>query len=163
MKDILISIQPQWVAMIVHKKKTLEIRKTMPKCDLPCKVYIYCSWGDMRTNYMLGKRGKVVAEFTLNDVERFDVPYPAYFYKVEKQLQHIVQGSCLPLTQIHHYLKNNSGYAWHIDNLKIYDTPKELSEFTHNVPDYTNGVLMYSIKKEPLKRPPQSWCYVEKE
>ena len=33
-------------------------------------------------------------------------------------------------------------YGWHISNLIIYDTPKALSEFA-------------------LKRPPQSWCYVE--
>ncbi len=31
---------------------------------------------------------------------------------------------------------------WHISNLKIYDKPKELSEFG-------------------LKRPPQSWQYIE--
>ena len=33
-------------------------------------------------------------------------------------------------------------YAWHIDDLKVYDKPKELSEFN-------------------VKRAIQSWCYVE--
>ena len=41
MKEILISIKPQWVEKILSGEKTIEIRKTMPKCKLPCKVYIY--------------------------------------------------------------------------------------------------------------------------
>ena len=40
------------------------------------------------------------------------------------------------------YLDKKQGYAWYIDNLKIFDEPKELKEF---------GV----------KRPPRSWCYIE--
>lgn len=43
MKSILISIKPKWVAKILNGKKTLEIRKTAPKCDLPVTVYIYCT------------------------------------------------------------------------------------------------------------------------
>lgn len=43
MKAIMISIQPQWVEKILNGEKTIEIRKTMPKCELPCKVYIYCT------------------------------------------------------------------------------------------------------------------------
>ena len=43
MKSIMISIQPQWVSKILNKEKLVEIRKTKPKCELPCKVYIYCT------------------------------------------------------------------------------------------------------------------------
>ena len=43
MKAIMISIQPKWVAKILNGEKTIEIRKSMPKCDLPIKVYIYCT------------------------------------------------------------------------------------------------------------------------
>ena len=43
MKSILISIKPKWVAKILNGEKTIEIRKTMPKCDLPIDVYIYCT------------------------------------------------------------------------------------------------------------------------
>ena len=57
--------------------------------------------------------------------------------------------SCLSFEEIKSYIfSGESGffdfYGWHISNLKIYDTPKELSEFN-------------------LKRPPQSWQYVESE
>lgn len=43
MKAILISISPEWVAKILNGEKTIEIRKTAPKCKLPIQVYIYCT------------------------------------------------------------------------------------------------------------------------
>ena len=43
MKSILISIKPEWVAKILNGEKTIEIRKTAPKCELPIDVYIYCT------------------------------------------------------------------------------------------------------------------------
>lgn len=55
-------------------------------------------------------------------------------------------------------LKYKGRYGWHISELKIYDEPKELSEFlvegkqTFDYPPLTK-----------MKRPPQSWCYVEGE
>lgn len=174
----MISIQPQWVEKILNGEKTIEIRKTMPKCELPCKVYVYCTqaknvkeniWkvidplNQIKPFYSLdyfgshkniALNGKVVAEFTLNNIETIE-KHQVYNASVVRH------NACLNIMQLHDYIKGKRFHAWHIDNLKIYNTPKELSEFTHNVPDYTNGVLMYSIKKEPLKRPPQSWCYVE--
>lgn len=169
----MLSVRPEWVEKILNGEKTIEIRKTMPKCELPCKVYIYCTKGkyeqytpplsDTNYEYAFGyiMTGKVVAEFTLNKVEKFDVPYPAYFYKVQKQLQHIVQGSCLPLTPIHHYLKNKSGYAWHIDNLKIYNEPKELHEFGVYDERYSKARKCSMPGWFPLRRPPQSYCYID--
>ena len=69
-KDVLISIRPEWVDQIIAGKKIFEIRKSAPKIqNMPCKVYIYCTYGDMKTNYALGKRGFVVGEFTLRKVE----------------------------------------------------------------------------------------------
>ena len=93
MKAILISIKPKWVAKILNGEKTIEIRKIMPKCDLPIDVYIYCTknkellhkncadiyWVEdtnfKAKNKKLGLEtqpylnGKVVAKFTLNKVE----------------------------------------------------------------------------------------------
>lgn len=78
-------------------------------------------------------------------------------------------------------------FAWNISDLVIYDTPKELSKFGRygkslicsrvdcnkcvhwkymriNTDEYDydcecNGILDNFI---PLKKPPQSWCYVDK-
>lgn len=88
-RAILISIQPQWVQKIFSGKKTIEIRKTMPKCKLPIDVYIYCTKNLPRVargwSCCEGKlspinlaNGKVVAKFTLNKVEKINccaVPY----------------------------------------------------------------------------------------
>lgn len=56
-------------------------------------------------------------------------------------------------------------YGWHISNLKIYDTPKELSRFKqcHKCEHYfyckAGEYSCDGVYK--LTRPPQSWCYVE--
>lgn len=63
-------------------------------------------------------------------------------------------------------------FAWHISDLKIYDKPKELSEFRKSgfmteeewlFNLYPNTHCHYEAwaKKFEIARPPQSWCYVE--
>ena len=42
-KDVLISIRPEWVKMIANDLKTIEVRKTRPKLEIPFKCYIYCT------------------------------------------------------------------------------------------------------------------------
>ena len=74
MKTIMISIKPEFVQKTLNGNKTIEIRKTMPKCELPCKVYIYCTKGKKLYKCVSNfdedlLNGKVVAEFTLNKVE----------------------------------------------------------------------------------------------
>ena len=194
MREIMISIQPQWVEKILNGEKTIEIRKTIPKCELPCKVYIYCT--NSKRKYLRkleaynqtifitenkdivgrtdkvksiigeystfcesgGFNGKVVAEFTCDFILNGKEDAQTWEY--------ISENSCVPSRDLYKYCGENEDeeinycYGWHIDNLKIYDKPKELSDFTHNVPDYSNGVVMYSLKPEPLKKPFQSWGYV---
>lgn len=45
MKSILMPVRPKWVAKILNGEKTIELRKTAPKCKLPIGVYIYCTKG----------------------------------------------------------------------------------------------------------------------
>ena len=71
----------------------------------------------------------------------------------------VEQKACISYREIcdYFYGKNYDntvriGYGWHISDLKIYDKPKELSEF------------FTPMGKRPsymIERPPQSWCYVE--
>ena len=97
MKSILISIKPEEVKKILSGEMVIETRNTAPKCELPCKVYIYCTNGymlyDIRNeNYQEVERKctldytrksnkylsgtppmlnrKVVAEFTLNKIDK---------------------------------------------------------------------------------------------
>lgn len=82
MISIIIAIRPEWVAKILNGKKTIEIRKTAPKCDLPIDVYIYCTkdgylhlennghWSYSRNQkYSYIRHGKIVAKFTLKEVK----------------------------------------------------------------------------------------------
>ena len=43
MKSVLISIKPKWCELIASGKKTVEVRKTKPKLEVPFKCYIYCT------------------------------------------------------------------------------------------------------------------------
>lgn len=200
MIGIMISIQPQWVEKILNGEKTIEIRKTMPKCELPCKVYIYCTkpkkWYHVTKhlctsdellykiedkikmsngfeyygcldNYYDILNGKVVAEFTLDDVGEF---YVFDNGSVQGWNWFGLERSCLTYEQISEYIGlNKKGYAWHIENLKIYDMPKELSEFV--LPNKRNCKTCFLYRdmcenvckdnKNHLFKPPQSWCYVE--
>ena len=152
-KAILISIKPEFVEKILNGEKTIEIRKTMPKYDLPCKVYIYCTQTkpylyrlDDDDNFELtnnlrpqedsfvkdynAQNGKVIAEFTLDDVGEF---YVFDNGSVQGWNWYGLERSCLTYEQISEYIGlDKKGYAWHIDNLKIYDKPKELGELLCN-------------------------------
>lgn len=134
-KAILISIKPRFVRDILNGDKTIEIRKTIPKCDLPTDVYIYVTkdkkeklFRNLGTKkYFLihcadatGFNGKVVAKFTLNKVEKISLPYTK-FGKLEwvgceneRTLQTIsldekdlLKMSCLTESEIYKYLNFN--------------------------------------------------------
>lgn len=61
-------------------------------------------------------------------------------------------------------------YGWHLTDLRIYATPRELSEFRRACPNswYCESCAMYRENNGTcgndslqLRRPPQGWCYVE--
>ena len=192
-KAILISIRPEWVAKILNGEKTIEVRKTAPKCDLPVDVYIYCTksnkylldyeiekdggnffvW-DMKSHHYPFKgesdhyfNGKVVAKFTLREVENI---LPVDPFDCDRKIPSIdpvelEKLSCLKPTDIMSYLDFGKGYAWHISDLVIFDKPMELGDFKYEKkrqrlgPDYHWHVEKSGLV--PVKRPPQSWQYVE--
>jgi len=176
MKSVLISIKPEWVAKILNGEKTIEIRKTMPKCELPIDVYIYCTKGDYIGRISKKYVGKVVARFTLNKVEEFD---SKSFIDVANKTCVLnphtceTKSSCLSYSEIRDYCKDGIGYAWHISDLGIYTEPKELNEFYTlkcnqkkrpcNIKDVFGVVECHRLCKmcKPLSKAPQSWCYVE--
>lgn len=156
MKQILISIKPEWVAKILSGEKTLEIRKTAPKCKRPIDVYIYCTKSHKSGWCMVGKgdNKSCFASSDRNDLYNVNRHYVANGYVVAKftlkTFHRIIfidkytrENSCLTNSEIIEYMMDsNAIYAWHIKDLEIFDEPKELSEFK-------------------LTRAPQSWCYVE--
>ena len=187
MKSIMISIQPQWVSKILNKEKLVEIIKTKPKCELPCKVYIYRTKGKKLYKCVSNfdedlLNGKVVAEFTLNKVDTLERDLndwlPKNRYDVSNEL---LKNINLNQNELWNYGQGKTLYAWYIDDLKIYDKPKELSEFSHYIPnnkcpkkecgidcedcmsydsEHETCLDLYYLYRQ-IKIPPQSWCYVE--
>ena len=175
-KAVMLSIRPKWVEKIANGEKTIEVRKTKPKLETPFKCYIYCTQ-DKHLAFMQNQtgtnliacmdvdaaipvggaigNGKVIGEFTCErivpityDGGRLWCPTNAAFSPA----------TCLSQAEIIAYIGDKGRcYGWHISDLRIYDTPKELSEFT-GLRDTKFGAAPHEIK-----RPPQSWCYVEQE
>lgn len=204
-KSVLISIQPYWVFLIIAEKmgwnigkeKTVEIRKNYPKDETWDKTTkIYCS-RDKKSFARIPKEyqhlmerllGEVIGEFVCNEIKDGYLTISDYITNVN--IGH--NETCLSVDDISEYLGmkyvetkgRHKFYGWHISDLKIYDKPRELSEFIvegdcscencrkckwidrgngYNVEDdcllpYTNS---FGKAIKPLFRPPQSWCYVE--
>ena len=92
----------------------------------------------------------------------------------------ILAATCLTQDEMFDYIgAGNYGYGWHISDLKIYDKPKELSEFKTppceksekacgncewlvkiNTPNVYECEC-YVEDGRPITRAPQSWQYVE--
>ena len=110
---------------------------------------------------MYGKRKMVIGEFICDRIYELETKAHggSYYVKGENQptTNDVARESCLDLRDMHEYLQSQVGYGWHISSLKIYDTPRELREFT--------GLRQTKFGAEPvpITRPPQSWCYVEEQ
>lgn len=172
-KAVMLSIRPKWCEKIASGEKTIEVRKTRPKLDTPFKCYIYCTKGRPDLNIPISQErlmrdyletgsmkslncplgnGKVIGEFTCSSVT--NLFSNSRFWLDEDDILH----TCLSVAEMRKYANGANGlYGWHISNIRIYDTPRELSEFT-GLRDTRFGAAPYGIK-----RAPQSWCYVEED
>ena len=166
-KAVMLSIRPKWVEKIANGEKTIEVRKTRPKLDTPFKCYIYCTQGGVALGAW-GKHGKVIGEFTCDRIDRLapaNEPYGIYDVDDDYVLR-----TCLENGALWDYGHGTPLYGWHIVDLRIYDQPRELTEFRRSCPNdlYCEACAMYSNNNGIcnngallLRRPPQSWCYVE--
>ena len=160
MKSILLSIKPKYVELIANGEKTIEVRKSAPK-EVPFKAYIYCTKEKKQDDIMwagvFGDRGKwngkVIGEFICDKVYPIKNKGSSFVVANEKQsvTNEIAGQSCLYYDDMVSYFGDKDGYGWHISDLKIYDKPRELSEF---------GKVGFG-HEVPLKRPPQSYMYIE--
>lgn len=190
MKAVLISVRPKWCWLITLLIKLLEIRKTRPKIEGPFKCYIYCtkskqffncggmrlsnedlyrlpngeikygcsvelmSYGDDEYDVNNFLNGKVIGEFICDgiishcEMANADIAEQQGRIKREELLK---------------YSNGKELFGWHISDLKIYETPKELSDFRKPV-DCHRGIARENCVgcwDCEITRPPQSWCYVE--
>ena len=146
-KAVMLSIRPKWCARIASGEKTVEVRKTRPKIDPPFKCYIYETQARTDTFLYIDKhgqpvykgRGIVIGEFICDKISMF---YALLGGSIPQWDDADLDKSCVNREEIVEYIGRRDGFAWHISDLVIYDTPRPLSDFG-------------------LKRPPQSWCYVK--
>lgn len=174
-KAVMLSIRPKWCEKIANGEKTIEVRKTRPKLETPFKCYIYCTLPKyphedfIATDYPRPQfygGGKIIGEFTCDAITRVNIC--GFWDDSGKQLDNRLKETCLTSEKLCDYLGEKVGYGWHISDLRIYDTPKELSEFKTLCRVDTNccACPYYNYTKmecdgRVIGRPPQSWCYVE--
>lgn len=193
-KAVLISIRPKWVEKIANGEKTIEVRKTRPKLETPFKCYIYCT-RDKHLAFMqnasgtnliacmnaetaipvggfLGN-GKVIGEFTCDQIidAWWDYVPDAITREVTGGNLEALDGTGMTDEELFSYVGDSMRghcYGWHISDLRIYDAPKELSEFKTlcRVDADCCACPYYNYTKmdcdgRVIGRPPQSWCYVD--
>lgn len=196
-KAVMLSIRPKWCEKIVNGEKTIEVRKTRPKLETPFKCYIYETQGWVEKDGIMAFRlgGRVIGEFTCDRIygigkrgipENFDYCYFSLNEwgndDIEVEIR-AISASCVSKEELNAYgSKAPFLYGWHITDLKIYNTPKELSKFfpvckyknddgscpsrrvacSYQKYDYNpDGSINLVECGRTLERPPQSWCYVE--
>ena len=201
MKAVMISTQPKWVEKIASRKKTIEVRKTAP--EVPFKAYIYCTKAkpylyreanppfelfldsDLYESEGYDDRlfsGKVVGEFICDEIiewqydrgHQYYVDYSDDCTSYFPYLKCHSEATGLKCSEIEKLGKGKPLYGLHISDLKIYDKPKELSEFerpcTYKGICYScerfrpNGIPLpapYGFCETKITRAPQGWCYVE--
>lgn len=204
---ILISIHSQWCEKIFNREKRIEVRKDRPKIDTPFEALVYCTKGkpylyrnpnngelflDSNGGYRGGDyedrylTGKVIGSFVCDEV------YDLFSWgsgvgcadKDDKLLaaDRVVKETCLSEEQIIAYLENGKGTfegsGWHFTEPKLFDRPRELSEFRPPCPHPKDGCEHCLTYGKPwgwtfdeqigkitctrrITRAPQSWCYVE--
>lgn len=187
MQAVMLSIHPKWVEKISAGWKTLELRKTVPNLPRPFKCYIYQTkhrWAFKLLRslklYNLADRlaigfGKVIGEFVCDHILGHCEMANADIAEQQSRVRR---------DKILEYSGGKEVYGWHISDLMIYSKPRELQDFIVpskigccnegkcrgcNYFDRGNDfniehdcVAQFSTDEfKPLRRPPQSWCYVE--
>ena len=148
-KAVLLSIHPIWIYLIGGKDKTVEVRKTRPKIEPPFKCYIYETQASLKIP-RLGKStrikrhgiGAVIGEFVCDRIAHRETYLGRLGYWNDDANPIPAWKTAMSESELINYSSGKRIYGWHISGLVIYDTPRPLTDFG-------------------LRRPPQSWCYVQ--
>lgn len=175
---ILASLKPYYYYLIGERKKTIEVRKSALK-NLPQDIVFYMS-KDEKSFAKIPKKfqgkyrehfGKIGIRAVVDKIVKMKMTIDDFGNLI--LLSSIAKWNfnhCLSNDELDSYLGDKTGYGWHLDNVAVYDKPRELSEFRKPCPygnmpcgvceDYSD----YSGEcRNIVTRPPQSWCYVEEE
>ena len=159
MKSIIMAYSPKRAEQIVSGQATIDPRKTAPEAPFKAYIYCTKSNNALaylmsdKTVRISDKReygikysnknivgstscgvakninGKVIGEFVCDKVDKISVHNDAC-YSVGNLFANKLKNMCLTVAELKEYLgAKNNGYAIGITALKIYDKPKELSDF----------------------------------
>ena len=182
MKAVLLSVHPKLCYFIAKGKKTIMVTKTKPKLETQFKCFIYASKPIFSPKTRLSAiehyfykyiKGKVIGEFTCDNITDYS---KAFFDEQEPrdtdEIAELLDSACLSYSELCAYVGLNDFYGWHISDLKIYDKPRELSEFyvegdcdcmnCKNCAWFDKGTEQHKSFK-PIMKSPRSWMYVENE
>lgn len=168
---ILASLKPYYYYLIGEKKKNIEVRKSALK-DLPQDIVFYMS-KDEKSFAKIPKEfqekyrkhfGKVGIRAVVDNMD-------VYAYDCCDGVDiddDMLLETMIDREYINIYAKGKPLYGWRIADLKIYDKPKELSEFRISC---NRKNLCYSCNRftgkpwdicnSAITRPPQSYMFVE--
>lgn len=173
-RAVLISIRPKWCELIASGKKTIEVRKSRPKIETPFKCYIYCTKPSFEYEDFIALDngrfiyggGKVIGEFVCDrifPIEPLKKKPPNLGGKRIEEYSKLGYRDCLTDEDFTKYVGLHNGKTmcgWHISDLVIYDEPMKLCDFKsyNTLIDFECG---YPMPTHGIRRPPQSWMYVE--
>lgn len=177
MKAVMLSLRPQWCEKIFNGSKSIEVRKSRPSIPTPFTVYVY------QTKHKGGKAivsevldsvysgGKVIGSFVCDRIREI-IPLGLRGFKLGAEW---LKEMCLSKEQLDEYGGLKTLYSWHITEPKLFDKPRDITEFAlygrcaedcdeydFCARDSEDGRMSCKyFKRTFLKRPPQSYCYVE--
>ena len=121
--------------------------------------------------------GKVIGEFVCDEI--YVRPANVIYYgKGQEDYLDLLKSACMTEREVLDYMGgqfNRDTYFWHVTDLKIYDKPRDITEFAlygkcaEDCDEYDicardseDGRMSCKyFKRTFLKRPPQSWVYCE--
>ena len=188
MKAILLSINPEHALNILNGKKTLELRKRVPKGFIGW-VYVYVTKGkpfleprECNGNFVWNIHNDFIYHTDLNGT----IPFRFWFDKYETYTQkkhglelytdvseydvpyRELEQLQLDYREVENYGKGKDLYAWHIKKLEIFDKPMKLSEL-YGKQQITKSQLDFISRHQVgdenyeyyrLTKAPQSYQYV---
>ena len=180
-KALILSVRSEHTYNIITGKKTLELRKSVPK-GFKGWVYVYVTKATPMLGYSKGNSfGTDFDEYCLatfrerhwiDVILNGTVPFRFWFDEYEKLklgrwVNHKVgdwnyrgymdehlktfNKLCLSEEQVLDYGKGKDLYAWHIKNLDIFDKPMQLGEFVKDFPYASRDVILSEIKNQKLR------------
>lgn len=191
MKKVLYSTHPKWVYKILIGTKLIEVRKTIPKIELPFEGYIYCtkdntlviSMGpfgpamlDFEDEYVMN--GKIVAKFICNKIETYQWLPQENRYSIDDDTLAL---TCLQRDDFNSYGKGKPLYGIYIDSIVPFEQPLQINRAMVECSNKERDPMICDncpydvVIRHPeweddycatdghkyLTRPPQSWGYIK--